>query len=135
MGLLDIGEVSRRTGLAASALRFYEDRGLIQSAGRSGIRRQYEASQLDRLAVVILCQKAGFSLAEIGALLDTGGGPGWKQLVSEKLEATRRQAERLTDIANWMEHSLECPSRNVMHCEHFLALLHNVLEARDMSHP
>ena len=68
-GYLDIAEVSERTGLAPSALRFYERKGLIEAAARNGLRRAYEPETLDRLALISCAQAAGFSLAQIARFL------------------------------------------------------------------
>ncbi|RSN51258.1 MerR family transcriptional regulator, partial [Amycolatopsis sp. WAC 04182] len=56
--LIDIGEVARRTGLAASALRFYERKGLIEAEGRNGLRRVYLPETLDRLALITCARDA-----------------------------------------------------------------------------
>ena len=66
MDVLDIGEVTERTGVAVSTLRYYEERGLIESVGRRGLRRQFSADVVDRLALIALGRAAGFSLEEIG---------------------------------------------------------------------
>jgi DNA-binding transcriptional MerR regulator len=50
--MLDIGEVVRRTGVPASTLRFYEEKGLLAASGRHGLRRQYDEGVLDRLALI-----------------------------------------------------------------------------------
>ena len=71
---LDIAEVARRTGLAASALRYYEQKGLIQPIGRHGLRRVFAASVLERIALIALGRAAGLSLADIGAILAVEGG-------------------------------------------------------------
>lgn len=65
METLDIGEVVRRCGIPASTLRYYEEKGLIVSSGRHGLRRQYDADVLERLALISLGRTAGFSLDEI----------------------------------------------------------------------
>ena len=67
-GLLDIGEVAARTGLAPSALRFYEQRGLVAAAGRNGLRRTYRPDVFDRLALIACARQAGFGIAEIARL-------------------------------------------------------------------
>ena len=59
---MDIGEVSRRSGIPASTLRFYEEKGLIASGGRRGLRRLFDSGVLDRLALIALGSAAGFSL-------------------------------------------------------------------------
>ena len=73
---LDIAEVSRRAGLPASTLRYYEERGLIASVGRAGLRRQFDPGVLQRLALIALGRTAGFSLDEIVLMLAPDGQPG-----------------------------------------------------------
>jgi MerR family transcriptional regulator, redox-sensitive transcriptional activator SoxR len=67
--LLTIGEVSRRSGVAASALRFYEDRGLIESERAGSGHRRYPRPVLRRIAFVVFAQRVGLTLEEIGAEL------------------------------------------------------------------
>jgi MerR family transcriptional regulator, redox-sensitive transcriptional activator SoxR len=67
--LLTIGEVSRRSGVASSALRFYEERGLISSERREGGQRRYLRHVLRRIAFIVFAQRIGLTLAEIGAEL------------------------------------------------------------------
>lgn len=66
---LSIGEVAARTGVAASALRYYEDRGLIRSVRTAGGRRTYDRSVMRRVAFVVFAQKVGLTLDEVGAEL------------------------------------------------------------------
>jgi MerR family transcriptional regulator, redox-sensitive transcriptional activator SoxR len=68
---LTIGQLSERSGVAPSAIRFYEDRGLIEAGRTSGNQRRYEQSTLRRLAFVRTAQRVGLSLEEIGAALAT----------------------------------------------------------------
>jgi DNA-binding transcriptional MerR regulator len=117
--LMDIGEVSRRTGLAPSALRYYEAEGLIRSRARCGLRRQYDAAALGRLAVIQLFRQAGFRLAEIKQLLATGGDTSWKELGQAKHEEIGRQIAHLTAVRDQLEHALKCPSPNLFQCPHF----------------
>jgi len=67
--LLSIGEVSRRSGVAASALRFYEERGLITSERAGSSRRYYPRPVLRRIAFIVFAQRVGLSLEEIGSEL------------------------------------------------------------------
>src|SRR5690606_30616554 len=69
MVLLDIAEVAQRSGFAPSALRFYEQRGLIRSAGRHGLRRIFDPEVLGRLALIDCARGAGFTLAQISRFL------------------------------------------------------------------
>jgi MerR family transcriptional regulator, redox-sensitive transcriptional activator SoxR len=67
--LLTIGEVSRRSGVAASALRFYEERGLIASERAGSGHRRYPRPVLRRIAFIVFAQRIGLTLDEIGAEL------------------------------------------------------------------
>ena len=67
--LLTIGEVSRRSGVAASALRFYEERGLISSERAGSGHRRYPRPVLRRIAFIVFAQRIGLTLDEIGAAL------------------------------------------------------------------
>lgn len=67
--VLSVGEVARRSGIAVSALHFYERKGLIRSARTSGNQRRYERSVLRRIAIIQVAQSVGLSLEEIGAAL------------------------------------------------------------------
>lgn len=117
--LMDIGEVSRRTGLAPSALRYYEAEGLIRSPARCGLRRQYDAAALERLAVIRVFRQAGFRLAEIKKLLATGGDTSWKELGRAKHEEIGSQIAHLTAVRDQLEHALRCPSPNLFQCPNF----------------
>ena len=70
--ILDISEVIARTGLTARALRFYEARGLVRPLRTTSSRRLYGRGELARLNAVIALKRAGFSLAQIGAILERG---------------------------------------------------------------
>jgi MerR family transcriptional regulator, redox-sensitive transcriptional activator SoxR len=64
--LMTIGEVARRSGVAASALRFYEDRGLITSERVGSAHRRYPRAVLRRIAFIVYAQRIGLTLQEIG---------------------------------------------------------------------
>lgn len=68
-GLLTISEVSRRSGVASSALRFYEERGLIKSERAGSGHRRYPRSVLRRIAFIVFAQRVGLTLDEVGAQL------------------------------------------------------------------
>ena len=128
--LLDIGEVAARTGMAPSALRFYEREQLIESVERKGLRRQYRPDVLTTLGVVAMCRQAGFTLEEVKELLATGGRPAWKVFAQRKRDGLRAQADHLNAVADQLDHALGCPSPNVFDCEHFRAALDDALPVR-----
>jgi DNA-binding transcriptional MerR regulator len=132
-GLLDIGEVVARSGLRASALRHYEDVGLIRPAARRGGRRQYRPAVLEVLALVVLCQDVGFTLGEVRDLLGSRAvsPTAWRALVQRKvadLEQQRLQAERAKLL---LEHTLGCPHPDILECSHFRSELAHALPAHD----
>ncbi len=128
--LLDIGEVAARSGLAPSALRYYESEGMIASADRKGLRRQFQPGVLTTLAVVAICRQAGFTLEEIKLVLATGGGPSWKTFAERKRDQLRARADHLATVADQLDHALRCPSPNVFDCQHFRAALADALPVR-----
>ncbi len=69
--MLSIGEVAERTGLATSAIRFYESRGLVRSARTSSGQRRFRRDVLRRIAFIRVAQRVGLSLEEITEALDT----------------------------------------------------------------
>jgi MerR family redox-sensitive transcriptional activator SoxR len=69
--LLTIGQVAERTGLSVSAVRFYEERGLVSAIRTSGNQRRFLRSDIRRLSFALICQRLGLSLSEIEAELAT----------------------------------------------------------------
>ena len=127
-GLVPIGELARRTGVATSALRYYERTGLLSPAERAGQRRHYPPSTAERVALIRLYQDAGFTLAEIRRLLaaTSQGRPAWGCLAERKiaeLDARIADAQRAKKL---IEHALECPHRDLLTCPNF----RSALEAR-----
>src|SRR5207249_10640293 len=85
--LLPIGEVARRAGLRPSALRFYEDAGLMRPVARVSGRRRYDRSALHRLAVIGLLRDAGFTIEEMRRLLAGGTARHrWRPIAERKLQ-------------------------------------------------
>ena len=70
---MDIAEVAKASGLPASTLRFYEEKGLIHSNGRNGLRRIFSDNVVERLALISLGRSAGFTLEEIGKMFTPEG--------------------------------------------------------------
>ncbi|GAB4586157.1 redox-sensitive transcriptional activator SoxR [Nocardia sp. IFM 10818] len=102
--LLTIGELARRAGVATSAVRFYEEQGLITSVRTSGNQRRYPRHVLRRLSLVLFAKRLGIPLAEVAEAFD--GLPAermpskrdWDRIAgrwSDHLEARRREIEQL----------------------------------------
>ena len=124
-GLVPIGELARRTGVATSALRYYERIGLLPPADRLGQRRQYPAVCVERVALIRLYQDAGFTLAEIGRLLaaTSRGRPAWNQLAERKVAELDTRIADAKRAKKLIKHALECEHRDLLACPNFRAAL------------
>lgn len=120
MKLLDIGEVAELCGLPASTLRFYEEKGLIASVGRRGLRRLFEGEALDRLSLIALGRSAGFSLDEIGDMLGLDGPPRIDRArLADRADELDQTIRRLTALSKALRHAAECPAPSHMECPTF----------------
>ena len=129
--LLDIAQVARATGMAASRLRYYEDKRLIASVGRRGLKRLFEASVLERLSLIALAQSAGFSLDEIAGLFDEAGRPSLDRAqLSAKADALDRTVRRLSALRDGLRHAAACPAPSHRECPTFQRLLKGAVKAR-----
>lgn len=121
---MDISEVVRRSGVAASALRYYERIGLIHSVGQSGVRRRFSPEVLDQLALIALGQAAGFSLDEIRVMLTPGGEPIIDRAVlTSKADQLERMVQRLQAVIKGLRHAAACPASSHVACPSFQRLL------------
>jgi DNA-binding transcriptional MerR regulator len=121
---VDIAEVARRAGLPASTLRFYEEKGLIASVGRQGLRRVFPAAVLDQLAMIALGRAAGFSLDEIKAMFSADGRPSIdREMLVAKAEDLDRMARRMKAMSKGLRHAASCPAPSHAECPTFKRLL------------
>ncbi len=117
--LLQIGELAAATGTTISALRHYDDLGVITPVERVGGKRRFSAATIGRVNFVRGAQKFGFSLLEIRDILDDQSGRS-RQLVEEKIAALRAQQVELATMISMLEEMklcgcavvAECPSLN-----------------------
>ena len=121
---LDIAEVARQSGVPASTLRFYEEKGLIASTGRHGLRRLFDSGVLEQLALIAVGRDAGFSLDEIGRMFARDGKPSIdrKMLVS-KADELDRTIRRLSAMRDGLRHAAACPAPSHMECPTFQRIL------------
>ncbi|UGT55242.1 MerR family transcriptional regulator [Nocardia asteroides] len=127
MGELSISELRERTGMAASALRFYERKGLLRASGRAGGKRCYDERAVEQVAFIDLLKSAGFTLAEIAEFLTPRGSAesGWRALTSEKVRQLDEQVARIRQAQEVLGHLLDCRHEHLDDCpEH-----HRVLRA------
>ena len=124
MSILDIAEVATRARLPASTLRFYEEKGLIASVGRRGLRRLYEHAVLERLALIGLGRAAGFSHDEIALKFAPDGRPRIdRRMLSSKADELDRTIRNLVTMRNGLRHAAACRAPSHMECPTFRRLL------------
>ena len=117
---IDIAEVAQRSGVPASTLRFYEEKGLIASIGRRGLRRLFDADVLERLALIALGRAAGFSLDEIGSMFAANGRPDIdRQMLAAKADELDRTIRKLGALRDGLRHAAQCPAPSHMECPTF----------------
>ena len=121
---IDISELARRSGVKASALRFYEEKGLIRSTGRAGLRRLYDPEVLERLSLIALGRAAGFTLDEIMAMFMPGGAPRIdKAVLRAKADQIDGTIRRLMAMRNSLRHAAVCPAPSHLECPSFRKLM------------
>ena len=121
---LDITEVARRSGLPASTLRFYEEKKLIASVGRRGLRRLFDPGVLERLALIALGRAAGFSLDEIAGMFGPDGRPRIdRQRLAAKANELDARIRELRALRDSLRHGAACPAPSYLECPTFRRLL------------
>ena len=121
---LDIGEVAKRAGIPASALRFYEEKGLVVSVGRRGLRRQYDPDVLERLALISLGRSAGFSLDEIARMFAPNGKLHVdRPMLVHKADELDLTIRKLAAMRDGLRHAAACRAPSHLECPTFRRLL------------
>lgn len=118
---LGIGDLARQARIRPSALRYYESIGLLPSARRVGGRRVYPASTVRRIALIKMAQRAKFTLAEIGQLLDTAPDRGatrqWRALAERKIPELDQFIQETQALRNAVADCLACGCMNFDSCQ------------------
>jgi DNA-binding transcriptional MerR regulator len=121
---MDISEVSRRTGLPSSTVRFYEKTGLITATSAPGERRHFASNVLDQLALIALGQAGGLSLDEIRIMLPSEGVLQIdRTLLLAKADSIDATIKRLKAMSQGLRHAAECPAPDHTQCPNFQRLL------------
>lgn len=118
---MDIADVARRTGVPASTLRYYANKGLLRSLSGRGQRRQFPADTPERLALIALGQAAGFSLDEVAAMLVEQQVD--RQMLLAKADEIDRRVRRLQAMSKGLRHAAACPEENHLQCPTFQRLM------------
>jgi DNA-binding transcriptional MerR regulator len=125
---MDIAEVAKRSGMPPSTLRYYEEKGLIASTGRNGLRRRFDPSVLERLALIAVGRSAGFSLDEIGLMFAPDGRPHIdRQMLTDKADELDATIEKLTKMRDGLRHAAACPAPTHMECPTFRRILRAIV--------
>ncbi|MCQ4317782.1 MerR family transcriptional regulator [Stutzerimonas zhaodongensis] len=124
MKLVDIGALSKISGLPTSTLRYYEEVGLIHPICRNGLRRQYSEETIVQLALIGLGKAAGFSLEDIGGMFDKNRNADLpRPTLLQRADELDRQILRMTTMSRLLRHVAECPADSHMNCPRFRKLL------------
>lgn len=121
---LDITAVAKRSGVPASTLRYYEEKGLIRSIGRAGLRRVFDQRVLERLALIALGRAAGFSLEEMAGMFTADGKPRIdKRLLAAKAAELDQTIRKLSAVREGLLHAADCRAPSHLECPTFQRIL------------
>lgn len=124
MKFMDIGEVADRSGIRPSALRYYEEAGLIASVSRHGLRRQFPPEVLLQLKLIAMGKAAGFSLGEIGGMFGSNGMPNLaRDRIHARADEIDEKIRELTALRDTLRHVADCPAPSHMECPTFRRLV------------
>ena len=128
--MLEISDVAKQSGIPASTLRYYEERGLIRSAGRRGLRRLFEPDVLERLGLISLGRAAGFTLEEIAAMMSEEGPRIERAALVSKADELDEKIRQLTIMRDGLRHAANCRAPSHMECPHFRRILRAAMTGR-----
>jgi len=120
---MDIGQVSKLSKLPVSTLRFYEEKKLIQSIGRKGLRRYFSDDVVETLALISLGRNVGLSLSEIREMLLPQGCQIDRGLLLSKADKLDKQIVEMTAMRDGLRHAAACKAPSHMECPKFRRLL------------
>lgn len=113
--MLTIGEVARQAGIRASAIRYYENAGLLPKATRSSGQRRYSSEVFSRIALLQFAKECGFTLAEVRYLV--GGRPDrWRTLARSKLTELDALSERIRIMKTLLRRASKCGCIDLEEC-------------------
>jgi len=123
--VLTIGELSERTGVATSALRYYDELGLVRPPAREGGQRRYGEDAVRQVGVVLLLRELDFTLAEIARLLPDRPRrrSTWERVARSKVVELDKLIASAQVARTALEHSLECPKRDLAACPVFWSIV------------
>jgi DNA-binding transcriptional MerR regulator len=112
---LTIGELANRTGVATSALRYWEEIGLLSAPTRVSGQRRYPPSAVERVGEILLLRDVGFTLRELTALITarSSAGDGWRELHQRKLAELDQRIAQAQAARTAIAHALHCPHEDI----------------------
>ena len=119
---ITIGQLAARTGLAVSAIRFYEEKGLVHPGRNAGGQRRFERSDIRRLSFVLIAQQLGFSIADIREQLDrlpSGRTPthaDWEKISAAMRDTLDTKIRGLTLLRDKLEGCIGCGCLSLERC-------------------
>ncbi|MEU5877988.1 MerR family transcriptional regulator [Spirillospora sp. NPDC047279] len=126
--MLDIAEVAARTGLAPSALRYYEKEGLVEPTGRNGLRRTYRPEVLERLGLITCARAAGFTVREISRFLAARPEDNERMRagMAAKVHDLDEKIDQLVRMRESLRHAATCTHEPLVECPDFRRAVRNV---------
>ncbi len=133
--VLTIGEVARRTGVATSALRYYDEIGLLDPVTRVSGQRRYTDAAVEVVGIIRFFREVGFTLGEIRALMESRSRSpdAWRALAARKLEELRTRVAKEEAARIAIEHALACPSDDLLECPMFRSVVGDVLGGKGLA--
>jgi len=121
--LLSIGELAERSGVATTALRYYDELGLVRPAMRSSGHRRYAESAVAEVGAIRFFREVGFSLAEIISFLTAGDRPSRQEIIGRKLVELSEQQHRIEVAREALAHGQRCPAGDPLRCSRFWSII------------
>jgi DNA-binding transcriptional MerR regulator len=135
--LLTIGQLASATGVAPSALRYYEELELLLPATRESGQRRYAPMAIGVVGAIVLLRDLGFTLAEIQRYIAgrSRAPDAWRTLAEAKLAELDRRIADAQAARVAIEHSLDCPQDDLLACPNFWAAVGDRLAGRPLREP
>jgi DNA-binding transcriptional MerR regulator len=126
--VISIGQAAARLGLSASALRYYDERGLVCPSARQAGRRMYGSEELRRLAFIKIAHRLGLPLQTAGAVLDAPS-PRWREIVRQQIAELDGVIAQAQQAQMFLSHALNCPTDHpARECATMVAALDRLVE-------
>jgi MerR family copper efflux transcriptional regulator len=132
---LTIGELARRAGVATSAVRYYEELGLLPAPARIAGQRRYPESAVGLVGTILLLRDVGFSLAEQKALMASRANAlnDWRRLAQRKLAELDEQIAKAQAAREAIKHALRCRHEDIQQCPSFVSVMTARLAGKPLS--